>query len=103
RVHEALTAAGGPTAEADLAALNLASPAQDGQQIYVPAHGEEPRRAAAPDSGAGAAMGGHGDGHGEVVDLNAADSTQLQTLPGIGPAMAARILAHRDEHGPFTH
>ena len=36
------------------------------------------------------------------VNLNAANSEQLDTLPGIGPALAARIVAYRDEHGPFT-
>ncbi|MGC0251659.1 ComEA family DNA-binding protein [Pseudactinotalea sp. Z1748] len=104
RVHDALTAAGGATAEADLAALNLAAAVIDGQQVYVPVVGEEVRAGAggrdAPPVPAGS--GEHGGGEAApVVNLNSADSAELQTLPGIGPAMAERILAHRDEHGPF--
>ncbi|MGC0142303.1 helix-hairpin-helix domain-containing protein [Pseudactinotalea sp. Z1732] len=104
RVHDALTAAGGSTAEADLAALNLAAAVVDGQQVYVPVVGEEVRAGAggrdAPPAPAGS--GEHGGGEAAaVVNLNSAGSAELQTLPGIGPAMAERILAHRDEHGPF--
>lgn len=104
RVHDALTAAGGSTAEADLAALNLAAAVVDGQQVYVPVVGEETRAGAGgPDAPpAPAGSGEHGGGQAApVVNLNSADSAELQTLPGIGPAMAERILAHRDEHGPF--
>lgn len=110
RVHEAITAAGGATEDADLAALNLAASVQDGQQVYVPAVGEEPRPNA-PDGGApddGAPDGAAPDpavsagGGSAVVDLNSATAAELQTLPGIGPAMAERILTHRDEHGPFS-
>lgn len=114
RVHQALTAAGGPAPEADLAALNLAAPVSDGQQIYVPAHGEEPRTPPAGSvpsgtggSGGSAGHGGsggdrHADNAGGPVDINTADAATLQNLPGIGPALAERILTHRDQHGPFT-
>ena len=52
------------------------------------------------DGGAGAGDGGAA-GSGPVVDLNTADAAALTTLPGIGPALAARIVAHRDSAGPF--
>lgn len=91
RVHDALDAAGGPTAAADLAAVNLARPAVDGEQIYVPAPGESPP-ATAP---------AHGD-EPSVVDLNTATADQLDALPGIGPVLAGRIVDWRTEHGRFT-
>ncbi|WP_396290986.1 helix-hairpin-helix domain-containing protein [Curtobacterium sp. KT1] len=114
RVTDAIERAGGATADADLARLNLARVLTDGERVYVPRVGEDEvpsaldpvdgRAAAATgggesaDDGAGAA----GAGGAAVVDLNSADQAALETLPGIGPGLAGRILAWRDEHGRFT-
>lgn len=98
RVVDAVDASGGPAADADLGALNLAAVLADGTQVYVPRAGESPPGAAAssPSSASGGA-GGHG-----VVDLNTADVAALDTLPGVGPATAAAIVDHREQHGPFA-
>ncbi|MDY1005957.1 ComEA family DNA-binding protein [Curtobacterium sp. CFBP9011] len=114
RVTDALTAAGGAAADADLSRLNLARPVVDGERLYVPRIGEAEVPAELPPgggAGAGAGVGGSGSGAAgagggagaaaQVVDLNTADATVLETLPGIGPALAERILAWRDEHGGF--
>jgi competence protein ComEA len=90
RVVDAIAAAGGFAAGADEAAVNLARPLSDGEQLYVPAAGEAP----APQGAAAV-----GDGR---VNLNTADAAQLDTLPRIGPAMAARIIEWRDANGRFT-
>jgi len=119
RVADALAAAGGAADDADLVRLNLARPVQDGERLYVPRVGEVevPQEldggaggGAGTASGAGAGGGGGGGGGGsggaagigDVVDLNTADQAALETLPGIGPALAGRILAWRDEHGRFA-
>lgn len=108
RVVDALAAAGGERADADLARLNLAAPVADGSRIYVPAAGEEvpaalgdPAPPAAGVSPDGDAPPGTADGAGPV-NLNTATSEELQTLPGVGPKTAAAILDHRDENGPFS-
>jgi competence protein ComEA len=90
RVGDALTAAGGATIDGDPAQLNLARPLRDGEQIVVPVIG-----AATSD----AATGVTDDG---LVDLNRASVSELETLPGVGPVLGGRIVAWRDEHGPFT-
>jgi comEA protein len=100
RVADALDAAGGATPDADLAALNLARAVTDGEQIHVPRPGEAV--AAPPPASPGAPSTGGGGAGGAVVDLNAADAAALDTLPGIGPVLAERIVAWRDENGPFT-
>lgn len=91
RVVDVIAAAGGLLADADSAAVNLARRLADGEQLHVPSVGET-----APDPGAGVPAG---DGR---VNLNTADAAALDTLPRIGPAMAARILAWREENGRFT-
>jgi competence protein ComEA len=88
RVASALAAAGGATSRADLAAVNLAAPLADGEQIVVPARG-----AAGAAAGGGAAPA--------PVDLNSANAEQLDALPGIGPSTAAKIVAYRQERGAF--
>ncbi|QBF47961.1 ComEA family DNA-binding protein [Janibacter limosus] len=115
RVDDALDQAGGATSEADLTGVNLARPLVDGEQVVVPAPGE--RVVGAPGAGTGAASGGAGaagaGGAGvgdagaggaaaELVNLNTADLATLETLPGVGPVLAQRILDWRTEHGQFT-
>ncbi len=101
RVADALTAAGGPTPTADTAALNLARPVTDGEQIVVPKPGESPVAVAGGAGSTGGVASGAG-GAGALVDLNAADAAALDALPGIGPVLAERIVAWRAEHGRFT-
>jgi len=90
RVDDAIRAAGGPTAEADLNALNLATKVKDGDKVLVPKRGQ------AAGEGSGAAPG-----QSQTVNLNTATADQLDALPGIGPALAQRIVAYRERHGGF--
>lgn len=69
----------------------------DGEQLLVPTEEEQAAAAEAAPGGAGA-----GTGMGGLVSLNRADQATLETLPRVGPSLAGAIIAHRDEHGPFT-
>jgi competence protein ComEA len=88
RVIQAIRLAGGPTPRADLSAVNLAAPVQDGQQVLVPVRG--------------AAVTGGAGGAGGPVSLSSATAEQLDALDGIGPTLAARIVAWRAAHGGFS-
>ena len=99
RLADALRKAGGATRRADLAAVNLARAVVDGEQVFVPAPGQTPHVAPAPQD---AAAPGSGASSGAVVDLNTADETELDSLPGVGPVIAGRIVAWRQEHGRFS-
>lgn len=104
---DAVSAAGGATRAADVAAINLARVLVDGEQVIVPKPGEVVAGPGAAGSGAGAggsssgSAGGSG-GSGGKVPLNTADLAALDTLPGVGPVLAQRILDWRTEHGRFT-
>lgn len=103
RVHEAIAAAGGPLPGADLNRLNLAAAVADGTQIHVPLEGSPPAGSAAGavgGSGTGTA-GGAPPGSGGPLSLSTADAAALDSLPGVGPATAAAIIAHREANGPF--
>jgi comEA protein len=111
RVAEAVAAAGGARPGADVAALNLARLVVDGEQLRVPKPGElvippaSPTGAAGSGSPVGGAVGrapGDPGGGLAVVSLNSADLSALDTLPGVGPVLAQRIVAWRAEHGRFT-
>ncbi|MEH1011904.1 ComEA family DNA-binding protein [Micromonospora sp. CPCC 206060] len=105
RVADALAAAGGALPGVDVALLNLARRVSDGELILVGV--TAPPGAAAPAGGSGAVPGAPGgppaDGlpAGGKVNLNTATLAQLDSLPGVGPVLAQRILAHRDQHGGF--
>jgi competence protein ComEA len=101
RVDDALRRAGGPTAHADLDPVNLAAPVADGQQIVVPRHGHG-AVAVAP-AGAASAPGAPPTPTAPAapIDLNSATAEQLDTLDGVGPATAQKILEYRTQHGRF--
>jgi competence protein ComEA len=92
RIADAVSRAGGATAKADLALVNLAAPLADGEQVVVPGRGGA--RAGAVGTAGGAATG--------PVHLSTATLEQLDSLPGIGPVTAQKILDYRQEHGAFT-
>lgn len=102
RVSQAIDAAGGLTAEADVTGLNRASKITDGQKIYVPTVGEQQAAAAvggaesstATTPGAGSSSG--------LVNINTASAAELQTLSGIGPSMAQSIIDERTKNGAFA-
>jgi competence protein ComEA len=95
RVAAALAAAGGATPRADIGAVNLAAPLADGVQIVVPVRG------AVAGAGVAGSAGGAASSPAAPVDLNSATAEQLDALPGIGPATAAKIVAYRQQHGAF--
>ncbi len=93
RVVDALKKAGGATSSADLNAVNLAAKLQDGQQIVVP----KTQKQGSQSMGLQAAD----DRAEKTVSLNAATQEQLETLDGVGPATAKKIVEHRQKHGGF--
>jgi competence protein ComEA len=95
RADAAVDAAGGPSADADLDALNLAAPVTDGERVYVPAAGEVVVPAVGASPGAATTVPG-------PVDINRATAEELDALPGIGPATARAIVDHRESNGPFA-
>lgn len=97
RVDDAVRRAGGATADGDRQGLNLAAPVRDGQQVRVPTK-------AVPGGGGAGAGGGTADGAGPAaaaapVDLNTATLEELQTLDGVGPTTAEKIVQLREERG----
>ena len=85
RVADAVARAGGATAPADTAAINLAAPLADGMQVVVPSR----------------VVGAPGTGVAGRVSLNSASISDLDALPGIGPVTAQKIVDHRSAHGGF--
>jgi competence protein ComEA len=99
RVKDAIDAAGGFLAEADTGKINLAALLEDGQELIVPdVFGNT--------GGAGDEVIAEEDATDTetpdyLIDINYATAEELETLPGIGPTLAMRIVQYREEHGPF--
>jgi competence protein ComEA len=102
RVDDAIKAAGGLAADADMRTVNRATPLNDGDRVYIPAEGEAEAALAVPESAATAAGGTPSAAQGGKVNINTADSDTLQTLNGVGPATAQKIIDHRESHGLFA-
>jgi competence protein ComEA len=101
RVIDAVTAAGGPGADADLDGLNLAASLVDGERVYVPHIGEvDP--AAVPSGGAAVPGAPTDDTPAGPVNVNTATAAELESLPGVGPATATAIVDERTRNGPFA-
>jgi competence protein ComEA len=100
RVADLVAAAGGSTLDADLDRVNLAAPLVDGERVYVPHLGEDPP-AVIDGAGAGGEAGDPAAGP-QPIDLNEATVGELETLPGVGPAIAQAIVDYREENGPFS-
>ncbi|HEX2045208.1 MAG TPA: helix-hairpin-helix domain-containing protein [Gaiellaceae bacterium] len=94
RVDDAIRRAGGAKPKAALALVNLAAPVADGQQIVVPARGE----AGPVPAGAAGTAGATGG----LVHLNSATLEELDTLPGVGPVTAQKIIDYRTANGAFA-
>ncbi len=97
RVEDAVLRAGGTTPKADLIGVNLAAPLADGEQVLVPAR--LPAAVAAAEGVVGSASGGSAPVG--PVQLSVATVEQLDTLPGIGPVTAQKIVDYRTAHGAF--
>jgi competence protein ComEA len=99
RVQDAIRRAGGARPGADLQAINLAAKVADAQQVAVPRKGRAAAVGGTAPSGDAGAAGAVGTG--APVNLNAATAEQLDTLDGVGPATAQKILEYRQAHGGF--
>jgi competence protein ComEA len=101
RVEDAVNAAGGFLAEADTNALNLAEHLEDGQRLDIPYVA-----GFTPDAQSGFVVVTEGtpsplSGQ-DLIDINTATAEELDTLPGIGPTIAQRIVDYRNANGPFA-
>ena len=96
RLAAAVERAGGVSRRGDEAGVNLAAPLHDGEQVIVPRRGAAAGSAAPAGPGTAAAGGSAGP-----ISLSQATEAQLETLDGIGPALAGRILEYRQQHGGF--
>ena len=100
RVTDAVAAAGGPATDAAVHVLNLARLLADGEQVYVPTQEEAAAGVTGPPSAGRGVVGGGSAGG--LININTATAVELEELPGVGPATAAKIVDDRETNGPFT-
>lgn len=97
RINDVLALAGGPTSEADTSLINLAEPIADGMKITIPKVGDE----SVPQTHNMQPSGGGGTQGGQRININTADESTLQQIPGVGEKTAKAIVDERKKNGPF--
>jgi competence protein ComEA len=103
RVQDAIDAAGGLLASANVDALNLAALLEDGQQLAIPyGDGSAPTEGVAPFELPASTQEATVDPNVELININTATLEELNSLPGIGPTTAQKIIDYRDENGEFS-
>lgn len=103
RINDAILAAGGLTKEADISQINRAAPLTDGEKIYIPT---KQQTAGVDDESFIAGQIPNDSGPGQTpqinkININQAELSKLQEIPGVGPATAEKIISYRKEHGLF--
>lgn len=106
RISDAIDAVGGLTDDADLTNINLAYILEDGEKIYIPKKGEEPQN---EDSTASSSVQSSSYSNYSVastksnkININKATQTELETIPGVGPSTALKIIEYREQNGKFS-
>jgi len=105
RIVDVIEAVGGITEDADTSKINLAYIVEDGQKIFIPSITDEiteETEYVTSESGDNIIVDDN-EGENIMVNINKATQTELETLPGIGPAMALRIIEHREQNGNFEN
>lgn len=110
RINDAIEAAGGLTSDADLSNINLAYILEDGEKIYIPKKGEEIAEESYTSSvtsetssiKSGSSSSTTSSSKTSKININKATQTELETIPGIGPSTALKIINYREENGKFN-
>ena len=104
RIMDAIEKAGGVTEEADLSKVNLAFVLSDGQKVKIPSVNDEAgsgEEFVTAGGGYNVVQGGSGGSVGVKVNINNASQTELETISGVGPSLAAKIINYREKNGKF--
>lgn len=101
RISDAIEKAGGTTEEANIADVNLAYSLKDGQKIKIPNINEEDEQIIKEEAGEDIIIEGDNKKE-EKININTANQTELETLSGIGPSTALKIINYKKEHGKFN-
>ena len=105
RIKDAIESAGGLTKEADLTHINLAYILEDGEKIYIPKKGEKIEEEEVGVVGLGAdtsVLPSSSSTKSSKININKATQTELESIPGVGPSTAQKIIDYREENGKFT-
>lgn len=105
RIEDIIEAAGGLTENADTTNINLAYMVEDGMKIRIPNTNEEDieENYISVDSGKGVIMSEESNSSSSVVNINTANETELEQLPGIGPSISSKIIDYRNQNGKFKN
>lgn len=101
RVSDIISLAGGLIDEADISKVNLAYMVEDGQKIYIPSIHDKEEHYITGENGEGIVEQGNIEKPNTVVNINTANQTELETIPGVGPSTANNIINYREENGKY--